>query len=280
MLGAVMWRAPCSYARHSATLKELQMIDLVVASTRAQLQTTRHNVEDLLPILTIPLLTLVSMAIVVHSGRIDLAGHALVASLLMTVGQMGFFVGSDIVAQERMNQTLELMVAAPSSYFTVLTTRIFVLTSLGLVGFGEAWLIARLVFGVRVTVQSPLVFAATLLATTFAATGTSVIMSALFSLARVTRTFQHAVNGPLYLLGGVLVPVTFLPSWLQPVSRAVFFYWSAGLIRDSFAVPSVAGVPLRLGAIVLLGALAGAVGAFVLRRMLDHLRREGTLGFL
>jgi ABC-2 type transport system permease protein len=251
---------------------------LVAAAALAQLRMTRRNVEHLMPIFTTPPLTLVTMAILMRSGRADLAGWALVATLLMTVGQMGLLVAGDIVADERRDQTLELVVASPAPYFLILLTRIIILTSIGLVGFFEGWLIVRFVFGVPVVLHHPLVFGATVLATIFAAACTMLVAASVFCFARTTRTYQNAVGGPLYLIGGVLVPVTFLPGWIQPFSRGVFFYWSADLLRGSFEALPLEHVPLRLAAILLLGLLAWLLGAILLRRMLDHLRREGTLG--
>jgi len=244
----------------------------------AQLQLTRQNIEDLRPILTMPLLTLVSLAVLVNSGRTELLHYGLVAAVLMTIGQMGNFVASEIVFQERHGQTLELVVASPSPYVGVLLARILVLTVGGLVGVAESWLIARLVFGLHLTIWHPLLLASTLLATSLATAGTALLTAALFSLGRQVRTFQNAINGPLYLLGGVLVPVAYLPDWLRPLSPFVFFSWAADLLRAAFETAEPAGVARGLSTIVLLGAAAGGLGALILRRMLDNLRRRGSLG--
>jgi ABC-2 type transport system permease protein len=261
-------------ARRGATM----FLRLIAGAARAQVQITRHNIENLLPVLTVPLSTLVAVAILVHSGRQDLAGWALVASLVMTIGQMGFLVASEIVANERHEQTLELIVASPAPYLIILVTRVVILTSIGLVGFAEAWLIARAVFHISVVIYHPALMLATVLLTTFAAAGTIVIATSLFCFGRTTRTFQNAVSGPLYLLGGVLVPVTFLPHWIQPVSRIIFFYWAADLLRDSLQLASPHNVFARLAAIFILGIVGGGLGALLLGRMFDHLKREGTLG--
>jgi len=254
------------------------VLPIIVAAARAQLQMTAHNIEDLMPVLTIPLLTLVSTAILVHAGRIDLADHALVASLLMTVGQMGLFVGSEVVARDRNLQTLELAVASPGPYVVVLATRILLLTAVGLIGFVEGWLIAWWVFDIRIAVEWPGLFSLTIVATALAITGTCLITAAFASLLRNPRTFQHALNGPLYLLGGVLVPITYLPDWLQPFCRIVFFSWSADLLRGSFRAAAPEQVGFRLSMIVALGVASGLIGVVLLRRVFDHLRREGTLG--
>lgn len=251
---------------------------LLVAAARAQLQLTRQNFEDLRPVLTMPLVCLVALAILTSTGRSELAAYGLVAAVLMTIGQMGNFVASEIVFQERNEQILELAVASPSPYFWVLAARVLVLTSFGLVGTLESWLIARWFFGLSLPVHHPMLFVATLLLTCFAAAGTALLTTALFALGTQVRTFQNAINGPLYLLGGVLVPIEYLPDWLRTLSPFVFFTWSAELLRAAFspALPTAPGT--ALAAIVGLGLVAGVLGYVCLARMIDRLRRAGTLG--
>lgn len=250
---------------------------LFIAAALAQLRISRRDIEDFLPVIVMPLLTFVSMAILVRSGRPDLAPHALSASLLITVGQMAFFVAGQVVAADRNHQLLDLVVASPSSYAIILTARVAVLALLGLIGFFEGWLIAGLFFGVRVAIEHLNVLLATLLATVFAATGAALLFTALMGLARTTRTFQHAVNGPFYLMGGVLVPIAYLPAWLQPLAPLTFFYWSANLVRDALSPAPVQNLVPRLGAIFALGLVMGLIGAAVIGRMLDRLRRDGAL---
>ena len=247
-------------------------------TARAQLQMTRRNIEDLLPVLSIPLATIVTLSILIHSGRSDLAGYALVAVVLMTITQMGFFVGTELIVQDRHNQRLELIVASPASYFVLLGTRVFVLSAIGIAGFAEGWLIAWAVFGIRIPIYHPWLLVATLLLTTFAVAATALIFATLCSFGRTPRTVQNAIGGPLFLLGGVLVPVTFLPEFVQPLSRGIFLYWSADLLRDALNAADPINVMLRLQAIFGLGVLGGAIGMVLLRKLLTHLRREGTLG--
>jgi ABC-2 type transport system permease protein len=107
---------------------------------------------------------------------------------------------------------------------------------------------------------------------------TALITSTAFCFGKTTRTYQNALSGPLYLLGGVLVPVTFLPEIVQPFSRLIYLFWSADLLRASLQPVPVEDVVLRLGAIVALAAAGGGVGAVLFARFLGHLRREGTIG--
>src|SRR6186713_3185476 len=90
----------------------------------AQFRSTRNYIEDLLPVLSQPLFTLVSIPIFLHAGRPDLVGYGLVAAVLMTIGQMAFFVASEVMHRERQEQTLELLVASPANYAVNLGTRV------------------------------------------------------------------------------------------------------------------------------------------------------------
>jgi hypothetical protein len=187
----------------------------------------------------------------------DLAARFRLGAALNPQDVSTFFDGGEIVAVDRAQQLLELIVGAPASYAVILAARVAVLALLGLVGFFEGWFIAGAVFHVRVTIAHPGVLLATLLATVLAATGAALLFTALLGLARTTRTFQHAVNGPFYLLGGVLVPVSYLPAWLHPLAPLTFFYWAANLVRAALRPQPVDHLALRLAAIVGLGLLTG-----------------------
>ncbi len=255
-------------------------IRVVLASIRAQVQMSRRNLEDLLPLITMPLYTLVFMAIFIYSGRRDLTGYALVAPLLITVAQMGIFVASEVIVRERSGGTIEMVVATPASFTLIIWARVAVLTCLGLVGFVESWLLARLAFNVSVTVHHFYLLVATLVLTTIASASTALITSVLISFMRSQRAFQNVLTFPLYLMSGVLVPVTFLPSFLQPFSRLLFLYWSANLLRDSLESAPPANPEIGLAAIALLAIGAGVLGTFLIERMLTYLKREGTLGLI
>jgi hypothetical protein len=49
----------------------MSLLRAISGAACAQLQLTRQNVEDLRPLLTMPLLTLVSLAVLTHSGRTE-----------------------------------------------------------------------------------------------------------------------------------------------------------------------------------------------------------------
>jgi ABC-2 type transport system permease protein len=116
---------------------------LIAGVSRVQVQMTRQNIQDRMPLISTPFFTLVAVAILKNGGREDLASYGVVAPLLMTVAWMGIYIASEVVNNDRNGQTLELLIATPAPYFAILITRVTILCSIGLIAFAESWLIAR-----------------------------------------------------------------------------------------------------------------------------------------
>ena len=248
------------------------------AGFRLQLREMFADAEYLMPLVTVPMFAVIFLAIVRHAGRDDLTAYALMAPVLIALWALSIYCSGEIVEGDKWYGVLEAAVAAPANLAVVVLGRICAVTAVALAAFAEVWLVGRLGFGLDVEVHHPGTLLATLGVTAFAMSGTAVIMAALFVLARNVRTFQNSLTYPAYVLGGVLVPVTFLPDWVEPLSKAVFLSWSADLLRASFAAAPVENVGGRLAAVALLGAGGFVLGWWLLGRILGHVRRDGSLG--
>lgn len=230
-----------------------------------------------MPLVTIPLFSITFLAIVRHAARDDLTPYALLAPVLIALWQLSLLDSGEVIAEDRWLGVLEAVIAAPASIGLVVVARVLTVTSVSLLAFVEVWLVARLLFGVSIEIHHPLVFVVTLAASVVAMSGTALIMAGLFVLARSARTFQNSLSYPFYVLGGVLVPVSFLPDWLEPLSSGVFLSWSADLLRASLSPGAISDVPTRVTMILALGAAGAAVGGVLLRSILHRVRTTGSL---
>jgi ABC-2 type transport system permease protein len=253
------------------------VIRAFAAGFALQLRVVFNQPDYVMPLVTVPMFTITFLAVVRHAGRDDLTSYALLAPVLIALWALSLFSSGEVIAEDRWEGTLEPAIAAPSSFAAVVLGRIFAVSAIALLAFVEVALAGWLTFGVLIEIHHPFAFALTLAATVFAVSGTAVIMAALFVLSRSPRTFQNSLSFPFYVLGGVLVPVTFLPDWLEPLSRAVFLSWAADSLRASLAPPPVDDLALRVGMILALGAAGFAIGAILLRFILTRARRDGTL---
>jgi len=231
-----------------------------------------------MPLVTTPMYAVIFLMIVDRAGRTDLTPYAVVAPVLVALWTMSIFVSGEVIDADRAFGVFEAAVATPASFPVAVFGRVFAVTVVALLSLAEVWLVARLVFGVSVAVHHPLVFGLTLAATAVATSGTAVIMASLCVAARNIRSFQNSLTYPFYVLGGVLVPVSFLPDGLEALSAAVFLSWSADLLRDCLAPAAVEDAALRLGVVLVLGAASFAIGAALVVRMLRRVRASGSVG--
>jgi ABC-2 type transport system permease protein len=250
----------------------------LLAGARLQWRMTLNRLPDsVFPLITTPFFTIIFLAIVRDAGRDDLADYAVLAPVLIALWWFALFEAGGIITGDRWMGTLEGQVAAPVSFAGVLLGRIVVVVLVASISFLEVLLVARLLFGVSIEIHHAGTFALTLLATAFALSGTAVVMAGLFVLTRSSATWGNSLSYPFYVLGGVLVPVSFLPNWLEPVSSAIFLSWSADLLRASLDAAPVSDFPFRLAMIVVLGVAGFAAGALVVDRVLGKVLAEGGL---
>lgn len=248
------------------------------AGLRRELRDLRRSPDQLMALVTAPLLTLAFLAIMLNAGRRDLAPFAVLAPALLVLWQMALHSSADTVESERENGSLEALVATPAPLSAVIGGRIAAVTAVSLLGFAESWVVAGVVFGLWVPVYHPGVLLLTVVATGYATAGSAVVLAALYVMTRSARTLQNALSYPFYILGGVIVPVALLPAWLQPLTAFVFLSWSSDLMRDSLAPVAVPMPWARLGMVVLLGTVALVCGAHLIRRALDRVRSTGAIG--
>jgi ABC-2 type transport system permease protein len=248
-----------------------------LAGARIQLAFFRAYPDALIPFFTAPMFSVIFQMIFKHAGRQDLTGYAAVAPVFIALWWMALFNSGWTITMERWNGTIEMLVAAPSSFAAVIFGRITTTTLAGIVSFGETWIVARL-FGTTIHIEHRWAFLATIVVTLAAMAGTAVAMASMFVLARNAVTFSNSASFPFYVLGGILVPVSLLPHWVRPVSSIVFLSWSADLLRAGLRPTPIHDFGFRLGMVGLLGACGLGVGVWAMQVILRRVRSTGELG--
>jgi ABC-2 type transport system permease protein len=247
------------------------------AGFRLELSIIRSQPDALMPLFLAPLFAIIFMAIVRQSGRDDLQPDALLAPVLMTLLWVALQHAGTMMAGDRWQALLEPMVAAPTSVATFLFGRIMALMGFGLLSFLEVWAVGRLVFGVSFPFEHPFELFVTLGLTALTMGGLAVAFAALLVMSRNAYTFTNSASFPLYVLGAVFVPVTFLPDWIQPISSVFFVSWSSDLLRATLHEAPVEDFWRRLGMILLLGTVTFAIGRVILHFVLRRMRANGEL---
>jgi ABC-2 type transport system permease protein len=188
------------------------------------------------------------------------------------------FVASEIIDDDRWSGVLEALVANPAGTLPIVIGRTVAVGVLGLISFVETWLCAWLFFAADVRIAHPGWFLAGLLATCLATVATSIVLSALFVLGRSATLWQASLGYPFYVLGGIFVPASLLPSWLHPISDLVFLSWSAEFLRASLRPgPMPAAAPRQLLMVLIIAAVTAIVGWLLTVRVLERVRSTGRV---
>ncbi|MBE2998261.1 ABC transporter permease [Nocardiopsis sp. HNM0947] len=224
-----------------------------------------------------PFFTITLLSMVTYSGRGDLASYAVVAPTLMTLWLAALMYAGEMISEDREGGRLELLVASPVSFPALLFGRLCGAMLLALPAFGLSILAAGLVMDAWITIHHPVLFVLTALAVTVSTAATAAAFSALFVLAPSARIVQNTLPMPVFVLSGVMVPITLFPGWLEAVGRLLYLSWGADLMRDALAPEAVEHAALRLLMVLALGALGLLIGGATIVRFLRRARSEGTL---
>src|SRR5689334_16100491 len=115
-------------------------------------------------------------------------------------------------------------------------------------------------FGVPFHLAHPLLFLVAVPVTVLALGMLGLLLASTFVLLRNANALANPLDYPVWLLSGMLTPLTVLPGWTRPLSYALATTWGARALRGASAGGAVwtpAAAALGLGLLyVLAGSLA------------------------
>jgi ABC-2 type transport system permease protein len=212
----------------------------------------------------------------VESG--NRAGTLLYVALgagLMGIWSATLFGSGGAIQWQRWQGTLELLVAAPAPFIMSLLPLTVATSSIGLYSIVATLLWGRLFFGVPLDFAHPLQLAVALPATVLCLGMLGLLLASTFVLARNANAFSNLLEYPVWLATGLLVPLTLLPGWVEPLSWLLAPSWGIEAIRDA-ALGGGSAWP-EIGMCVLLGIVYFLLGALFLRNFERMARQRATL---
>lgn len=250
------------------------------AGGRLQLAVVRRVPAQLLVLVTSPLFSAIFLSLVAHErattpSRIT---AAVIGPGLMGLWLVSLNVAASALSEDRFGGRLELFLATSASLSLVLFGRMLVVSLVGMLTFVESWLVATLAFGLTVPVEHPGLAAAGIVVTTVACSCTAVLLATAFVLSRNLHVYQNSMGYPIYILGGIVVPLASLPGWVYPLSKVIYLSWCADLLRKALAATDPGGIWIDIAMALGLGALALFAAVILTRHVLNLLRRTATAG--
>lgn len=217
------------------------------------------------------------------SGTAEDVGGANAAGFLL-VGMVGLLAWSSsiwssgyAIEHERGEGTVGALFLSPASRAAVvagygLGSFVWELPSLLVVG------LIALLSGARFVVSDPVAALAALGSVYAASLCVGFAFSGLFVLSRRGNLLANALQMPIYLLAGFVVPRDRLPAWLEPLSSVI----PASHAVDALRAATLTGASLRdvvgtLGLAAATSAAFAVIGVLSLRRVESVAKRAGRL---
>jgi ABC-2 type transport system permease protein len=170
--------------------------------------------------------------------------------------------------------TLELMVAAPVPFGTVLASTGFAAAAMGSYTLVCTTIFGRVAFGIPITVEHPLLFAVAFVLAIVSVGALGVLLAATMFVFRYANLIANSFEYPVWLVTGLLFPLSVLPGWTRPISYALAPTWGMVALRRT----ALGGDALpALGMCVLLTLVYAAIAAVSLRWFERMARERATL---
>ena len=216
--------------------------------------------------LTISLfIPIVQATLAVYLFRSGGEGHRLldaaVGAGMMGVWSSVLFGSGGAIQNQRWQGTLEMIMLAPRRPVLVLLPITLATALTGTYALLATLIWGRLLYGIRLDFAHPAAFVAAAPVVILSLGMFGLLLAATFVLLRNANALANTLEYPVWLVSGILVPITVLPTWTTPLAAALPTTWAARALREATAGgpvwPSVAicaGISLiclALGAIAL-----------------------------
>ena len=247
------------------------MIRVFVTGLRVQVLQLLRSSFDLVGMFTWPIIySTIAYYLVDARDHPQLLLRAALASAVMVMWSQVVLGSASSFDLMRQNGTLELMIAAPVPLLSIIAPVMLTSAGFGLYGLVVTLAWGRLAFGIPLDVVHPLAAAASIPACVLAIGSLGLIVASTFVLYRAAFFLGVAMQYPVWIACGLLVPLAILPGWLGPVSWALAPTWGFRAISRSV----VGGDPWPAIGLCLAVSLAYGLVTVVLLRGFEHLARS------
>ena len=209
------------------------------------------------------------------------AGYAMfvvVGSGLTGLWSSLLFISGNSINAERWSGTLETLVGMPTPFEVIVFGKNLANVIQSLISMVLGYFVAAWLFGYSLAIQQPVLFLVSILMTIFAFICLALIIAPIFVMNPGVRSFQNAMEFPVYVLCGFLFPIALLPGWIGPVSYLLPPYWAARALHGASTAGATAGeIYFSWGMLLLFSVLDLLIAGRLFKIMLYKARVDATL---
>lgn len=251
------------------------MIAAILTGVRLHMKQASRNPFDLSGVVVWPILY-ASIAYYLLNAKNDpkLLLSASLGASVMLMWSLVVIASSGVLQQQRWQGTLELVVAAPTPLNAVIAPICVAGALVGCYGIAATLLWGAVLFDVPVHIEHPLAFTLAIPACALAVGMLGLIMAATFVLYRAAFHLGIATQYPVWIVTGLLVPLSLLPAFVRPISWLLAPTWGFRGMQEA----AIGGTPWPdIGMCLVLSVAYLAIGGACLTAFEYVARARGSL---
>ena len=159
--------------------------------------------------------------------------YASLGAALMGVWTSTLFGSGGAIQWQRWQGTLEPTVVAPPRLILVLFPLTASTASIGIYSLVATLLWGRFVFGIPLDLARPVLFFVTVFVAILVLGILGLVIASSFMLYRNANALANMLEFPVWLVTGVIVPLSLLPGWVHPIGWVLAPTWGYEAIRGA-----------------------------------------------
>ncbi len=207
-------------------------------------------------------------------GGRDTLVYASLGASVMGIWSATSVAASSALQRERWQGTLELLVGTPVHFAVVLLPITIAMSTIGVYSLAATLLWGRYLFGIHLHFVHPWLFALAVPTAILSIGMLGFLLSVTVVRYRTAWALGNAIEYPVWLVCGFLVPLALLPSWVRPIAWILAPTWGIRGIREA----ALGGHALADTAICLgIGVGYAAAGVLLAETILRSARERASL---
>ncbi|SHK19310.1 ABC transporter permease [Paramaledivibacter caminithermalis] len=200
------------------------------------------------------------------------------AGMMGTWSSILFSSGGDIDRERRWG-TLEMIVGCPTPLWYIIGGKSLANGFAGIISMTLSFLTALIFFDGRLSITNLFWFIIVLLLNIISLSSLGMIICTLFTISRAARGLMNLMENPIFLLCGIMFPITILPLWTRPFSYVLSLTWGIeGLRMAVMGIVDYQRFLFHILMIVLLTIVYLLISAKLFLIVEKKAKKEATLG--
>ncbi|MCL2200941.1 MAG: ABC transporter permease [Oscillospiraceae bacterium] len=212
-----------------------------------------------------------------NSGHDNFGTFVILGAGLMALWGCICFSSAGDINRERWSGTLSMIYTAPAGFQVIILGKILGNTLLSLLTLLISFVTARVLYGAFFYLPSPFLTLFSLFCAVVCFIVFSTLIAYLLTLSRKTTLYMNLIEIPIVLLCGFVIPISFLPPWIHPLSYILPPTWAVRLLRLSIQQTGNAEFFATLAILTLITALYGAASLLLYKVIDKQIRKSATL---